>query len=104
QYFCAKVTAPANAPAGKTDITFSVTSVATKLSDSMKDQVTVNAVRNLTLVTGQESSVAPGGTVTYEHILTNTGNVIEGDTDATLYLDIAQDDTATGFTTTVYVD
>ena len=104
QYFCAKVTAPANAPAGKTDITFSVTSVATKLSDSMKDQVTVNAVRNLTLVTGQESSVAPGGTVTYEHILTNTGNVIEGDTADTLYLDIAQDDTATGFTTTVYVD
>lgn len=104
QYFCAKVTPPTNAPAGSKDITFSVTSVATKLSDSMKDQVTVNAVRNLTLVTGQESSVAPGGTVTYEHTLTNVGNVAEGATAATLYLDIAQDDTTTGFTTTVYVD
>ena len=104
QYFCAKVTPPTNAPAGDKEITFSVTSVATKLSDNMKDQVTVNAVRSLTLVTGQESSVAPGGTVTYEHTLTNVGNVTEGDTAATLYLDITQDDTATGFTTTVYVD
>ena len=104
QYFCAKVTPPANASEGNKDITFSVTSVATKLTDSMKDQVTVNAVRNLTLVTGQESSVAPGGTVTYEHTLTNTGNVTEGGAVNTLYLDIAQDDTTTGFTTTVYVD
>jgi uncharacterized repeat protein (TIGR01451 family) len=104
QYFCAKVTPPTNAPAGNEDVTFSVTSVATKLTDSMKDRVTVNAVRNLTLVTGQESSVAPGGTVTYEHTLTNTGNVTEGGAVNTLYLDIAQDDTTTGFTTTVYVD
>lgn len=104
QYFCAKVTPPANAPAGGKDVTFSVTSVATKLTDSMKDQVTVNAVRNLTLVTGQESSVAPGGTVTYEHTLTNVGNVTEGSATGTLYLDIAQDDTTAGFTTTVYID
>lgn len=104
QYFCAKVTPPANAPAGGKDVTFSVTSVATKLTDSMKDQVTVNAVRNLTLVTGQESSVAPGGTVTYEHTLTNVGNVTEGGATGTFYLDIAQDDTTAGFTTTVYID
>lgn len=104
QYFCAKVTPPANAPAGGKDVTFSVTSVATKLTDSMKDQVTVNAVRNLTLVTGQESSVAPGGTVTYEHTLTNVGNVTEGSATGTLYLDIAQDDITAGFTTTVYID
>ena len=104
QYFCAKVTSPANAPAGDKDITFTVSSVATKLSDTMKDQVVVNAVRNLTLVTGQESSVAPGGTVTYEHTLTNLGNVTEGSAAGTLYLDITQDDATAGFTTTVYVD
>ncbi|MBI1452559.1 hypothetical protein IL972_11620 [Acinetobacter sp. FL51] len=104
QYFCAKVTPPSNAPAGNKEVVFSVTSVATKLTDSMKDQVTVNAVRNLTLVTGQESSVAPGGTITYEHTLTNVGNVTEGSAAGTLYLDITQDDTTTGFTTTVYVD
>lgn len=104
QYFCAKVTPPTNAPAGDKDITFTVSSVATKLSDTMKDQVVVNAVRNLTLVTGQESSVAPGGTVTYEHTLTNLGNVTEGSVAGTLYLDITQDDASTGFTTTVYVD
>lgn len=104
QHFCAKVTPPANAPAGDKDITFTVTSVATKLSDTMKDQVVVNAVRNLTLVTGQESSVAPGGTVTYEHTLTNLGNVTEGSAAGTLYLDITQDDATAGFTTTVYVD
>jgi trimeric autotransporter adhesin len=104
KYFCAKVTPPANAPAGDKDITFTVSSVATKLSDTMKDQVVVNAVRNLTLVTGQESSVAPGGTITYEHTLTNVGNVTEGSVAGTLYLDITQDDTTTGFTTTVYVD
>ena len=104
KYFCAKVTPPANAPAGDKDITFTVSSVATKLSDTMKDQVVVNAVRNLTLVTGQESSVAPGGTITYEHTLTNIGNVTEGLVAGTLYLDIAQDDTTAGFTTTVYVD
>lgn len=104
QKFCAKVTPPTNAPAGDQDITFTVTSVATKLSDTMKDRVVVNAVRNLTLVTGQESSVAPGGTITYEHTLTNIGNVTEGSVAGTLYLDITQDDATTGFTTTVYVD
>ena len=104
KYFCAKVTPPANAPAGNKDITFTVSSVATKLSDTIKDQVVVNAVRNLTLVTGQESSVAPGGTITYEHTLTNVGNVTEGSVAGTLYLDISQDDATTGFTTTVYVD
>ena len=102
-YLCATVTPPANATPGNTDFVFTVTSAGTGLTDSMKDRVTVNTVRNVSFTPDRTGQVAPGGTVTYTHILTNNGNVTEG-----AAANLLPFTTATvgnlGSTTSVYVD
>jgi len=41
--------------------------------------VRVNTIRSLQMTTDRTGQVFPSGTVVYEHILTNNGNVVEGD-------------------------
>ncbi len=103
-YLCATVTAPAGATPGNTDVVFTVTSVATNLSDSIKDRVTVNAVRNVSFTPDRTGQVAPGGSVTYTHILTNNGNVTEGVAGGNLLPFIVNTVGNLGSTTSVYVD
>ena len=103
-YVCATVTAPAGAtPADSRDIVFTVTSAGTGLSDSMKDRVTVNTVRNVSFTPDRTGQIAPGGSVTYTHILTNNGNVTEGAA-ANLLPFTAATVGNLGSTTSVYVD
>lgn len=105
-YLCAVVTPPANAtPADSRDINFTVSSPATGLSDTLRDHVTVDEVRALTFVPDRQGQTTAGGTVTYTHTLTNTGNVTEGAGGAgqsTLPLSVTS--TLSGVTTSVYVD
>ncbi len=102
-YFCATVTPPANATPGDTPVVFAVTSAGTGLTDSMKDRVTVNTVRNVSFTPDRTGQVAPGGTVTYTHILTNNGNVTEGAGGNLLPFAITTVGNL-GSTTSVYVD
>lgn len=103
-YLCAVVTSPANAaPTDSRDIVFTVTSAGTGLTDSLKDRVTINEVRNLSFTPDRTGQIAPGGTVTYIHTLTNNGNVTEGAAANTLPFVISHAGNL-GATTSVYVD
>lgn len=106
-YLCAVVTPPNNAtPTDSRDITFTVHSPATQLTDTLKDHVTVEAARSLTFVPDRQGQVSQdGGTVTYTHTLTNIGNVTEGAGGAgqsTLPLSVTS--TLSGVSASVYVD
>lgn len=96
------VTPPANALPGANPIVFTVTSPATGLTDSMKDSVIVDENRSLIFTPNNVGQVAPGGTIIYNHTLTNTGNVTEGIAGSALQFAI--NNTLTGTNTSVYVD
>lgn len=97
----AVVTPPTNAPVSTTPVVFTVTSPVTGLSDSLTDEVKVKETRKLTLVSDNVGQVAPGGTVTYTHTLTNNGNILEGATDGSLPFTLSNDK---NWNTTLYVD
>lgn len=74
------VTPPNNALVDPTnDVILTVTSPVSGLGDSIKNNVAITEVRALNLTPDRQGQVAPGGTVTYTHTLTNNGNVAEGD-------------------------
>lgn len=76
--YYADVTAPAGTAPGTTDLYFRVMSPATSVKDTIHDAVTISTIRSLVLTPNNTGQGAPGGTVTYEHTLTNNGNVTEG--------------------------
>lgn len=61
------------------DVVLTVTSPVSGLSDSIKNNIAITEVRALNFTPDRQGQVAPGGTVTYTHTLTNNGNVTEGD-------------------------
>ena len=102
--FCAEVTVPAGFAPGDTDLFFRALSPSSAASDVIRDRVTVNAVRSLSISppTGTNQT-SPGGTVVYAHTLTNTGNANEGNgTQSTVTLGLAN--TQSGWTSTVHYD
>lgn len=101
-HLVAVVTPPADASPTTQDVIFTVTSPATGLSDSMTDQVVVEDVRKLLLTSDNVGQVAPGGTVTYTHTLTNNGNIIEGNDAGELPFTLA--DSGADWISNVYVD
>lgn len=73
------VTPPNNALVDPTnDVILTVTSPVSGLSDSIKNNVAITEVRALNFTPDRQGQVAPSGTVTYVHTLTNNGNVVEG--------------------------
>src|SRR6185295_4415583 len=56
-----------------------------------------------TLVPNNSAQVAPGGSVTYTHLLSNTGNVTEGDGVGST-VSLLTGDNQPGWTSTLYVD
>lgn len=46
-------------------------------SDTLTDQTTVNTAYNVALEPNNSDTAQPGDTVTYQHILTNTGNIAD---------------------------
>jgi uncharacterized repeat protein (TIGR01451 family) len=75
----ADVAVPTTAAAGTSQVYFRALSAATGSGDRLHDAVTVNTVRSLVLAPNGTGQAAPGGTVVYRHVLTNSGNVVEGD-------------------------
>lgn len=99
----ADVTVPAGATPATVDLYFRSLSPVSGASDRIHDAVTVSPVRALTLVPNNAGSVAPGGAITYTHLLSNTGNVLEGDGVGSVVALTATDNQA-GWSTVMYVD
>ena len=72
------ITPPAGTLVGDYPIDFRIASPGSGLTDTMRNQVTVTEVRQLSLVPNRTGQVAPGGTIVYSHTLTNNGNTTEG--------------------------
>lgn len=72
------ITPPAGTAAIAYPIDFTIASPVSALTDTMRNQVTVTEVRQLSLVPNRTGQVAPGGTIVYSHTLTNNGNTTEG--------------------------
>lgn len=98
----AVVTPSANQAPITQNVVFTVSSPATGLTDSMTDQVVVSTKRSLSLTADNVGQVAPGGTVTYTHTLTNNGTITEGTTAGSLPYTLTNNQP--GWTTTLYVD
>lgn len=99
----ADVTVPAGAPAAATSLYFRSRSPVSLALDVLHDAVSVNALRSLTMVPNNSAQIAPGGTVTYSHLLSNTGNVTEGDGVGSFVALSTADDQA-AWTSVLYVD
>ena len=101
--FCVTVTPPAGTPAGDTkNIQMNIVSPSTTTSDNITYAVKVAEKRGLSFTPDRQGQVAPGGTVEYVHVLTNSGNVTEG---VNGYLiDVNWSSTLSGANTSVYVD
>lgn len=99
----ADVTVPAGASAGITQLYFRAQSATTGAVDTLHNAVAVGTVRNLALTPNNTAQLTPGGTAVYTHVLTNTGNVTEGDGVASTGTLTATDSTP-GFTSVIYWD
>jgi len=100
---CAVVTVPAGYAAGTSDLYFRAQSPTSGVSDIIRDAVTVNAVRSITITPNGAGQTYPGGSYVYSHTLTNNGNVLEGN--ATLSaLALATANNQSGWTSTLYFD
>lgn len=100
---CAVVTVPAGFAAGSVDLYFRAESPTSGVSDIIRDQVTVNAVRSITITPNGAGQTYPGGSYVYSHTLTNNGNVLEGDA-AVSALALATANQQPGWTSTLYFD
>jgi uncharacterized repeat protein (TIGR01451 family) len=99
----ADVTVAATAAPGNTELFFRVSSPATNANDRLHDRIAVNTVRGFTLVPRNTGQLYAGNSVVYTHVITNTGNVLEGD-NVSSTISLATVDSGTGFTSVIYWD
>ena len=96
-YF-ADVTIPAGASSQNIELLFTITSGASSATDTIRDLLTVNENRALTISPNNQGQVFPGSSVNYAHTITNNGNATETITSITLA------DSLAGFSSVVYAD
>ena len=94
---------PTNAPAGTYHIYYRVMSPTTGAFDIKHDAVTINTVRNISVVPNNSGQIFPGGSVVYTHTITNNGNVYEGDGLSSLVA-LTTSNTQNGFSSAIYWD
>jgi uncharacterized repeat protein (TIGR01451 family) len=104
---CAEVTIPATtsggAIPGNYDFDFSViSSTNAAVTDSKRDRVTVNTARAITITPNNTQQTFPGGSVTYTHTITNSGNA--ADTANFTAGCLTDSRSAQGWTSTAYID
>lgn len=102
---CAEVTVPTStsggAIAGNYDFDFVATSATNgAVSDTKRDRVVVNLVRSFTLTPNNTQQTFPGGSVTYSHTITNTGN----GTDTATFEAACLSNSRPGWNATAYID
>lgn len=99
----ADVTIPEGYAPGAVDIYFRSLSPTSGAGDRIHDAVQVNTKRAVTLTPNNSGQIYPGGSVVYSHVLSNTGNVTEGD-GAGSTIDLALSNDGAGFSSTLYWD
>lgn len=96
----ALITLPVNSPAATTSLYFRAWSQATGALDSKHDAIEVVALQQVLLEMNQAGQLDPGGTYTYSHLITNTGN-----TEITsIALATNDNQSAAGWASTIYED
>ncbi|MDQ6995175.1 MAG: hypothetical protein Q9M18_06225, partial [Mariprofundaceae bacterium] len=76
---CAVITTPTTQVAGTTNIYFQAKSPTSGALDIKLDAITVKTLRSIKINSNNAGQVFPGGSIVYTHIITNAGNVTEGD-------------------------
>jgi uncharacterized repeat protein (TIGR01451 family) len=99
----ADVDVPAGAAAADVDLFFRGRSPVSGALDRIHDLVRVSVVRSLTLVPNNTAQVIPGGFVVYAHMLTNTGNVLEGNATGS-FVSLASANDQAGWSSALYWD
>ncbi len=105
--FTATVYVPAGTTPGVRDMYFRTLSPVTGAADIIRDGVSVNTVRDIGILTDNVGQTFPGGSVVYEHILVNSGNVTEGDNSgggSVIALSLLDSLVGAGFTSVTYLD
>ncbi|MGZ0657228.1 hypothetical protein ACWPKO_03795 [Coraliomargarita sp. W4R53] len=102
--YIAEVIVPAGEEPGDNDITFIATSPTSGASDTIVNTVTVNTVREIGLISDNAGQISPGGSIVYEHIISNLGNVTEAVTGAAITLTLSDSKVAEGWTSVIYLD
>lgn len=101
----AEVTVPAFESPGTRDIYFRALSPTSGAYDIKRDAVSVNTVRNISIVSNNAGQVFPGGSVVYAHLLTNNGNVTEADGDpSVITLSLADSLVGQGWNSVIFWD
>ena len=77
---------------------------APAVADSKRDQITILPLHSVTLTPNGAQSTVPGGSVTYNHILTNNGNATEAITFPTAAFLTNSQVPANAWTATAYID
>jgi trimeric autotransporter adhesin len=104
---CAEVTVPAansgQAAPGTYNLDFTATSTTNgSVSDSLRGAILVATVNSVALTPNNTQQTFPGGSVTYVHTVTNSGNVAESITFAAGFLTDSR--SGSGWTSIGYVD
>jgi len=112
---CAVVTTTKTQAAGTTNIYFKVQSPTSGALDIKMDAIKINTFRSIKITTNNAGQIFPGGSIVYTHIITNAGNVNEGQatavnstTSTTSFVDLYSNqpsvDTYAGWGSVVYWD
>lgn len=107
QLVCVVVTIPSttsgNAAPGNYDLMFLATSQTNAtVKDYVVDRVTLNTVRSITITPNNTQQTFPGGSVTYSHTITNSGNASDTATFAASCLTDSR--SAQGWSSSAYID
>ena len=100
---CAVVSTPEDAAQSTQKVYFKATGTS-GVSSAKLDAVTISANRQISPGANQTQQVAPGGSVTYSHVLTNQGNQAEGGTCSAMSFSGDNSLAGDGWTSVVYYD
>lgn len=96
--YVAEVTIPSGATPQQIALAFAITSGASGATDTVADQLTVNAVNALSIKPNNQGQVFPGSSVNYAHVITNDGNTPETS------IAVTATDSLPGFSSVIYAD
>ncbi len=103
QLVYADVTVPAAESAGTTSIFFNAYSSNTGSADTLHNEIVVNAVRSLVIAPNAQGEMYSGGSAVYTFMLTNTGNLPEGDGTVSS-ISLSTSNSNTGFSSIIHFD